>query len=177
MGLGRLLKPRRTVQAGRALYQASVAQAREPALYLALKAPDTVEGRFELYTLHVVLLLHRLKRSGQAAADTAQALFDEYLQGLDDALREMGVGDLGVGKRMRKLGEAFYGRAKSYDEALEALPDTTLLDALIARTVLAGGEAGAGPLVDYAVRAADLLSQQPLEGLLEGRATWPQVQP
>ncbi len=177
MGLGRLLKPRRTLQAGRALYQGCVVQAREPALYLSLSAPDTVEGRFELYTLHVVLLLHRLKRNGRPAADTAQALFDDYLQGLDDALREMGVGDLGVGKRMRRLGEAFYGRAKSYDEALEALPDTTLLNAVIARTVLAGGESGPGPLVDYAVRAAGRLAEQPLEALLEGRAQWPQVAP
>jgi len=175
MGLRQLLKPRRTLQAGRHLYQSAVAQARQPDLYIGLKAPDTVEGRFELYTLHVVLLLHRLKRNGQPATDTAQTLFDEYIRGLDDALREMGVGDLGVGKRMRKLGEAFYGRAKSYDEAFEALPDTALLTSVVARTVLAGETEGPESLVAYAVRAADHLAQQPLEPLLEGRAQWPQV--
>lgn len=177
MGLGRLLKPQRAAQSGRKLYVASVAQAREPALYTQLGAPDTVEGRFELYSLHVVLLLHRLKGEGAAAAGVAQVLFDDYLQGLDDALRELGVGDLSVGKRMRKLGEAFYGRAKSYDAALEALPDTVALRDLIARTVLAESDAPPEPLLGYAVRAAALLATQPLEDLLDGRAQWPQAQP
>jgi cytochrome b pre-mRNA-processing protein 3 len=200
MSLGRLLKPRRTVQSGRRLYEAAVAQAREPALYLppgqgGLGAPDTVEGRFELYTLHVVLLLHRLKPKGgdpraREAADLAQTLFDAYLQGLDDSLRELGVGDLSVGKKMRKLGEAFYGRAKSYDEALGRLPDRQPLAAVIARTVLAGSDADESPpaespaaeartradsLVAYAAAAVGVLESVPLDALLDGRAQWPQA--
>ncbi len=152
-----------------------MAQARQPVFYEALKAADTVEGRFELYTLHVVLLLHRLKGQGSQAAETAQGLFDAYLRGLDDALREMGVGDLSVGKKMRKLGEAFYGRVKSYDGALEALPATETLAAVIGRTVGAqGGEVA--PLVDYAVRANAILAGQSLQSLLEGNATWPSSQ-
>ena len=182
MGLERLLRPRRTAQAGRRLYDGAVAQSRNPALYQGpadggLGAPDTVEGRFELYTLHVVMLLHRLKNSGPQGADVAQALFDAYLQGLDDALRELGVGDLSVGKKMRKLGEAFYGRAKSYDAALAALPRTEELHSVIARTVLAEQGQDAESLVAYAVRLAASLEAQPLEALLDGRAQWPQVTP
>src|SRR5678815_3207519 len=106
--LKRLFKPRPAQAAGEALYASTVAQARTPALYAELGAPDTREGRFEIYSLHVYLLLERLKDQGPQAADTGQALFDAYVSALDNALREMGVGDLSVGKRMRKLGEAFY---------------------------------------------------------------------
>src|SRR6187399_2406964 len=116
--LKNLFKPRPAQTAGRALYAAAVAQARTPGLYAELGAPDTREGRFEIYSLHVYLLLERLKDQGPQAADTAQALFDTYLSALDHSLREMGVGDLSVGKRMRKLGEAFYGRIKGYETAL-----------------------------------------------------------
>lgn len=174
MSLGQWLKPRAATAAGRRLYDAAVAQARTPALYLDLHAPDTVEGRFELYTLHVVLLLHRLKGEGEQAADVAQALFDTYLKGLDDALREIGVGDLSVGKKMRKLGEAFYGRARNYDDALAVLPDEAPLADVISRTVLENQIADSAPLAAYAARAASGLKAQPIESILEGRAEWPQ---
>ena len=170
-----LFAPRPAIAAGRRLYTAAVAQARRPALYQTLGAPDTTEGRFELYTLHVVLLLHRLKGQGAQAAETGQGLFDAYLRGLDDALREMGVGDLSVGKKMRKLGEAFYGRAKSYDSALDALPDRVPLTAIIGRTAGVEG-ADPAPLVDYAVRARAALAEQPLSSILEGDASWPPIE-
>src|SRR5688572_17130211 len=96
----KLFKPRAAEKAGRTLYVAVVEQARQPRLYTDLGAPDTMEGRFELYSLHVILLLDRLKRQGEQAAETAQALFDTYVQSLDDALREVGVGDTSVGKKM-----------------------------------------------------------------------------
>src|SRR5437868_7409072 len=121
--LKNLFKPRPAQIAGRALYAAAVAQARTPGLYAELGAPDTPEGRFEVYSLHVYLLLERLKGQGPQAADTAQALFDTYVSSLDNSLRELGVGDTSVGKRMRKLGEAFYGRVNAYEKALAVLPD------------------------------------------------------
>jgi cytochrome b pre-mRNA-processing protein 3 len=133
-----------------------------------------VEGRFELYTLHVVLLLRRLKRQGPQAAETGQALFDAYIRGLDDALREMGVGDLSVGKKMRKLGEAFYGRVKSYDQALQALPDRQALVAVVGRTLGADG-ANVDRLADYATQAEGILAGRPLDGFLNGDAEWPRI--
>jgi cytochrome b pre-mRNA-processing protein 3 len=174
MSLSRLFAPRPAVLAGRRLYGSVVAQARHPAFYEQLGAADTVEGRFELYTLHVVLLLWRLKRQGPQAAETSQALFDAYLRGLDDALREMGVGDLSVGKKMRKLGEAFYGRVKSYDLALDALPDPQALSEVIGRTVsLGGGDQAA--LTEYAVRVLAALADVTLETLLGGEVAWPKI--
>ena len=175
----RLFGTRPQVAMGRALYHAAVAQARRPALYADLAAPDTGEGRFELYTLHVVLLMRRLKRQGEAAAETSQAMFDAYLRALDDGLRERGVGDLSVGKKMRKLGEAAYGRVKSYDEALDryaVAPEA--LTALVRRTVYAEAEAPqAAALAAYAAHAADALAAQPLERFLAGEVSWPEVIP
>jgi len=176
MKLSRLFSPRPAVLAGRRLYAAAAAQARQPAFYAAMGAPDTVEGRFELYTLHLALILRRLKGQGSRATETAQALFDAYVRGLDDALRDMGVGDLSVGKKMRRLGEAFYGRVRNYDEAIGALPDRAALEAIVARTVLMGDAVAAGAFADYAISAMAGLERQQLAALLEGDVEWPQVQ-
>ncbi|MBX3485530.1 ubiquinol-cytochrome C chaperone family protein [Phenylobacterium sp.] len=171
--LKRLFKPRPAVEAGRALYARTVAQARNPALYATLGAPDTPEGRFEVYSLHVYLVLERLKGQGPQASETAQALFDTYVSALDNSLREMGVGDLSVGKRMRKLGEAFFGRVTSYEKALAALPDRTELEAMLARTVYAGvADADIGPLADYIMAQRAVLASQPVDGFFAGEIAW-----
>jgi cytochrome b pre-mRNA-processing protein 3 len=173
MILDRLFRPKPAQTAGRALYAACVEQARTPKLYGELAVPDTVEGRFEVYTLHVVLLLDRLKRQGPVAAETSQSLFDTYVKGLDDALREMGVGDLSVGKKMRRLGEAFYGRVKNYEAAFDALPDVAELDGVLGRTVYAGVEgAPVAALQAYVLGQKADLAGQDLAGLLEGRVHW-----
>ena len=175
VNLRQMFRPRPARLAGEALYEAATRQARQPDFYLSLGVPDTVEGRFELYSLHVVLLLRRLRGDGGGAAEVAQALFDTYVSALDNALREMGVGDLSVAKKMRKLGEAFYGRAKAYDTILAAR-DHTELAALIGRTVFADvASDGCGKLADYVLDGADGLAAQPLEAVLEARPRWPEV--
>jgi cytochrome b pre-mRNA-processing protein 3 len=170
----RLFASRQGPEAGRSLYDAAARQARRQEFYLHLGAPDTVEGRFELYSLHVALLLIRLKGQGQIAAATAQALFDVYVRALDDALRDLGISDVKVGRNMKKLGEAFYGRLKAYEEAILKLPDEGELLALLGRTALKdGSEADARALAAYVSRASASLAGQPLDALLDGRAAWP----
>lgn len=177
MLLERLFRTRPAVTAGRALYDRVVSQARQPGLYGDLAVPDTVEGRFEAYSLHVVLLLHRL-RTGDAegradAREVSQALFDTYVKALDHALREMGVGDLSVGKKMRRLGEAFYGRCKSYEAAFAALPDEGPLTALLGRTAYAGVEAPpVAGLAAYVLAQRASLAAQPLAALVGGEVAW-----
>jgi cytochrome b pre-mRNA-processing protein 3 len=176
MAPARWFRPKAEAQAGRELYASAAGQARQPGFYTAIGAPDTVEGRFELFSLHVALLLLRLKGQGKRAAEVAQQLFETYVRSLDDALREMGVGDVMVGKRMRKLGEAFYGRMRSYELALAQRPDLTELQALVARTVLEAAPQGrAEALAGYAAQAADTLDGLALDDLLAGRAAWPEA--
>jgi cytochrome b pre-mRNA-processing protein 3 len=111
-----LAPPRGTIEA---IYGMIVAQAREPLFYARLGVPDTVNGRFDMVLLHLWLVLRRL-RPAPAAAAQCQALFDQFCGDMDGNLREMGVGDLTVPKRMHKFGEAFYGRNAAYDAALDA---------------------------------------------------------
>jgi cytochrome b pre-mRNA-processing protein 3 len=171
-----MIWPRRGEKAarglGRELCDSAVRQGRAPALYSRLGAPDTVEGRFELLTLHVILLIDVLRDLGAAAAPSSQALFDAYVRDLDGALREMGVGDLVVGKRMRALGQAFYGRAAAWRAAFKALPDRAEIETLVSRTILAGDvDASPAGLADYAIACRESLAAQ--EGDLLKGATWP----
>lgn len=108
------LAPRGTIEA---IYGMIVTQAREPLFYRDLGVPDTVNGRFDLLVLHLWMVLRRL-RPMAGGVDVAQALFDRFCEDLDANLREMGVGDLAVPKRMQAFGEAFYGRSAAYDLAL-----------------------------------------------------------
>jgi len=166
--------------AGQFLFERAAAQARTPALYRDGGVPDTVEGRFECYALHVDLVLYRLKGQGAEAAEVGQALFDKFLDNLDEGLRDMGVGDLSVGKKMRKLGEAIYGRMKGYDGALDtaladaAAPDLKPLSALIGRVLFANDDAPeAGPLAAYAAACARILAAQSLDQVFAGELAWP----
>jgi cytochrome b pre-mRNA-processing protein 3 len=171
-----LFRPRRSKVVASRLYAAVVAQARAPAFYTDLGVPDTIEGRFELYSLHVILLLHRLRGQGADAAEAAQGLFDTYVSALDNALRETGVGDLSVPRRMRRLGEAFYGRARALDAAFDALPDRAPLNGLLTRTVFGGAEsASATQLGDYLLQAREALAGASPQSLLAGEITWPAV--
>ncbi len=174
MFLQRLIRPGPARAVGEKLYAATVAQARTPALYAVLGAPDTPDGRFEVYTLHVLLVLGRLRALGAEAAATSQAYFDAYIGGLDNGLRELAVGDLSVGKTMRRLGEAFYGRGKALDDALAALPDRAPLDGLLGRTVYGGREdSDPAPLGDYLLHVQELLAGTSAEPLLAGDVAWP----
>ncbi len=118
------------------LYDGAVLGSRNPDLYARMGAPDTVEGRFELLTAHILLMIERLNAAGDRGAAVGQMLFDLYVRNLDGALREMGVGDLAVGKRMKGLGRLFYGRAVAYRDAF-ASGDPAALRSLVGRTVLA----------------------------------------
>lgn len=103
---------------GAELYAAAVAQARQPALYTDLAAPDTLDGRFELIVLHVHLLCRRLGALGAEGAGLAQALFDTMFRDMDRNLRELGVGDLSVGKKVQAIAGSFRGRAAALEKAL-----------------------------------------------------------
>lgn len=123
----------RPVAEARRLYDAVVAQARLPGFYRGSGVPDTLDGRFELVALHSYLLLRRLKREAQSA-DLAQAVFDAMFTDMDESLREIGVGDLSVGRRVKQMAQAFYGRIAAYDAGLAEAGDAAL-EAALARNL------------------------------------------
>jgi cytochrome b pre-mRNA-processing protein 3 len=102
-----------------ALYGTIVAQARSPAFYLAYGVADTVGARLDMIMLHLALVMQQLATTG-AARSVGQPLFDRFCRDIDDNFREMGVGDLAVPKRMRRVAEDFHGRSKAYAAALAA---------------------------------------------------------
>lgn len=139
------LAPRGTIEA---IYGMIVTQAREPIFYRDLGVPDTVNGRFDLLLLHLWLLLRRL-RTAARGPELSQALFDRFCEDMDDNLREMGIGDQVVPKRMRAFGEAFYGRTKAYDQAFEEGGEALAL--AICKNILNGADiAQAKRLAAYA---------------------------
>ena len=157
------------------LYGAIVAQARLPIFYANLAVPDTIEGRFDLIVLHVYLLFRRLANEDKETRAIGQGIFDRFVEDMDGSLREMGTGDLAVPKRMRAMGEAFYGRATSYDDALRATDDAALTAALL-RNVYGGGVAAedAGlKLAHYVRSAVATLAAQDAAAILRSTPAWP----
>lgn len=153
-----------------ALYSRAVEQARAPAFFGALGVPDNVDGRFETIALHVYLILRRLKAEGQDAADLSQDLFDAMFADMDRALREMGVGDLSVGKKVKVMARGFFGRIKAYDEGLAASDPAVLVEAL--RRNLYGTEepdpAHPTAMAGYLRREADALAAVPTAEMTAG---------
>jgi cytochrome b pre-mRNA-processing protein 3 len=158
-----------------ALYGAIVAQARSPAFYTSYGVPDTLEGRFDLIVLHLVLLLDRLGRTGDAGRSLGQGLFDEFCRDLDANLREMGVGDLTVPKKMQGFAEAFYGRQAAYLAAFAAADERELEKAL-RRNIFADAadDSGAVRLAHYVRAARRRFEGQEDTALLRGEVAFPQ---
>jgi cytochrome b pre-mRNA-processing protein 3 len=160
---------RRTVIAS--LYQRVATASREPELYTALGVPDTLEGRFEALCLHVILALRALRELPPPADEVGRDLAEALFRDLDASLREMGVGDTAVPKRMKKLGEAFYGRAHAYDGPLNADDEVALAEAL-GRNVT-GSEAPATPLARYALAVDAASKPLSLDAILSRGLTFP----
>jgi cytochrome b pre-mRNA-processing protein 3 len=158
--LQNLFRTRPRERLGQPLYERAVRQARAPGFYTSLGVADRIDARFELYTLHVLLLVMRLRDEGERGAEAGQALFDTYVSALDHALRELGVGDVSVGKKMRKLGEAMYGRMTAYEAPLRD-GDAAALAAGLARNVFESDDQAAGEaLATYALASRARLAAQ-----------------
>jgi cytochrome b pre-mRNA-processing protein 3 len=158
--LQKLFRNRHRERLGEPLYELAVRQARDPGFYTAMGVADRIDARFELYTLHVLLLVMRLRDEGERGADAGQALFDTYVSALDHTLRELGVGDISVGKKMRKLGESLYGRMTAYEGALRD-GDPAGLAASLAKNVYETDEDARGDaLAAYALDSRRRLAAQ-----------------
>ena len=144
--LGRSAGRKQTV---RQLYTATVARSREPVFFTKLGVPDTLDGRFDLLTLHAWMVLERLKDAG--LADLSQGFMDTVFIGFDEGFRDLGAGDMGMGRRMKKLADAFYGRLNSYGTSTDA---TALSHALQRNLYRGAGDAAHAESVAHYVDSA-----------------------
>ena len=173
MGLSGLFKRSKLTDKAHSLYLAVVEQARQPAFYSRYGAPDTLDGRFEMILIHAVLLLRRLRDEGEAGTDLGQAMFDVMIDDMDQSLREMGVGDLAVGRRVKAMARAFFGRAAAYEAGLSAADDDAS-EALIAALrrnlfgTVAVDDGKVAAVADYMRGVSARLGEQPGTELLAG---------
>ena len=140
MFLSRLFRKKPGDDTAHRLYVILAGQARQAAFYSGGGVPDSLDGRFDMLALHLFLVLRRLtdKQAGSSGANLAQQLFDVMFGDMDRSLREMGVGDLTVGKRIRTMSEAFYGRVEAYEAGLQAAVDNGPLMAALERNLYRG---------------------------------------
>jgi cytochrome b pre-mRNA-processing protein 3 len=166
------------------LYGDLVAAARAPGFFHTLGVPDTPEGRFEMIGLHAALILLRLQREGAAGRALGQALFDLMFADLDQGLRELGVGDLGVGRQVKRLAGQFYARLRALDAVTgsgepNGGPEVGRLGAMLRANVWQGGPepsaAQVRMLADYLIRCARRLGGQSVSSLLQGEAAFAEL--
>ena len=149
-------KERRSLAAG--LHAGLVARARDPEFFERFGVEDTLDGRFDLVVLHAWLVLERLKT---AATPLSQAFVDAVFIGFDEALRELGAGDIGMAKRVKMLAGAVYGRMQA-DGGAE---DETAMEAALVRNLYRGAsQPGAKALARYVLRAKGRLMACDVEG-------------
>ncbi|MEX0753102.1 MAG: ubiquinol-cytochrome C chaperone family protein [Xanthobacteraceae bacterium] len=158
-----------------ALYGTIVAQARSPVFYRNYGVSDTVTGRLELVLLHTYLFCRRVAAEEGATRGLGQSIFDLFCRDMDGNLREIGVGDLSVPRHMRRIGEAFYGRAAVYTPALAASDERGLSQVLM-RNVFSGQAEkaeGARRLTDYTIAADRHLARLADADLVQGHVSFP----
>lgn len=172
--LKRLFQPPRFQSEGRALYRQLSAQARLPVFYTRYGVPDTLDGRFEMLCLHAYALFHSLKGKGADAEALAQASYDAMFADLDGSLREMGVADLGVGRRIKAMTEALNGRIQAFDRAFAT--DGLDLDEAIRRNVygtVTPQEGQVRAMATYLRQIRDALAATALDDLCAARLSLP----
>lgn len=156
-------------------YRWVVEQARNPMFFEEFSVPDTLDGRFELICLHAFLYLHRLKSEQPQSAMVSQTFFDAMFADMDRGLREMGTGDLSVGRHVKRMAQGFYGRIRAYQDGL-ARGDDAALSAALARNLFGtiGESAGSlAAMVDYTRSAAAHLADQSAVELIDGYVRFP----
>lgn len=171
--LSRFLVSPRSRRIASDLYGKAVLQARQPAFYEVYGVADRLEQRFDLVALHVHLICRALSTETGRAKAVTQALFDTMCTDLDFNLRELGAGDTSIGKKMKVMAQAYYGRAEACEAGLAAADPDVLATTLARNLTLA--PAKAAPVADYVRRAARALQGTGADQIMAGNWTFPPV--
>ncbi|MEJ8474205.1 ubiquinol-cytochrome C chaperone family protein [Roseibium algae] len=158
------------------VYSQIVAQARQTAFYTAFKVPDTIDSRFDMIVLHAVLLFRRLRGEGAEISRFSQDVFDLFFHDMDATLRELGVSDTRVPKKIKAMGEAFYGRADAYMPHIDG-KDVGELAIALKRNVYAQTEEPTEEkaLARYMIAAAEALEAQLVEKIIAAEMVFPDL--
>jgi cytochrome b pre-mRNA-processing protein 3 len=155
-------------------YEVIVAAARQPVLFSDWVIPDTPLGRFESLSLHMILFLHRTKSAEKQLAALGQEVVEEFFKDVDHSLRELGIGDTSVPKRMKKLARMFYGRAAAYDGGIETRDSAALAKALERNIFPDGPQWKHAPaMAAYAIDVAKALAARNDADILAGNISFP----
>ncbi|HEY4202177.1 MAG TPA: ubiquinol-cytochrome C chaperone family protein [Devosiaceae bacterium] len=152
-----------------AVYNAIVAQSRQQKFYAEWGVPDTVTGRFDMISLHMALLFRRLRSEDKAVKAFSQAVFDLFFSDMDRSLREMGVGDLSIAKRIQKMGNLFFGFLASINAAMDTR-NVQALEDVLSRNIYAGMEAPPVRLLaQYMISESEFLEAQSVAAIVSGQ--------
>lgn len=158
------------------LYNTIVDQARLEVFYRDLDVEDSLDGRFDMITLHAVLAFHALSKRESDAIALSQATFDLMFKDMDRSLRERGIGDTSIPKKVKKMGEVFFGRSEAYRSALAAQDRAKLVDALYRNVYASMSDMkNAEHLADYVIKAAEHLDTVAFSAFEVGDLAWPEV--
>ncbi|MBO3759779.1 ubiquinol-cytochrome C chaperone family protein [Ciceribacter sp. L1K22] len=152
-------------------YSALTSMARDPFFYTDLNVPDTVMGRFEMLSAVMILFFRRTRSSERSGQELAQEIVDAFFQDVDHSIRELGVGDQGVPKRMKKLAGMFYGRLEAYAAALDT-GDRPMLAEALRRNIYPEPGAQApdmNGLADWMMKMDGYLASRPEDDVTAGK--------
>ena len=169
---------KRQLVVANSIYLAAVQQSRRPLLYVEYGVPDTVDGRFDMIVIHVMLIIRRLRREGALAKDMSQLVLNLMFDDMDRNFREMGIGDISIGKHVKKTAKAFYGRAEIIEGGLDSGKED-LSNALL-ETVFRSTEQVDDSnlkLAFYLIKADEYLGVQASESLMQGDVSFAPTAP
>jgi len=163
-------RPDPMAETAHGLYRTLVEKARDPAFYSRLAVPDTVNGRFDMVVIHAMLVLRRLRGGGQQADLAGKALLELLFKDMDQSLREMGVGDMGMKHHIKRMAKALFGRAAAYEAGLDG--DPAALAAALKENLYRHAQpqdAQLAQMSDYLRRATQQLEPQSVADIVAGR--------
>ncbi len=160
------------------IYGSLVSSARNPVLYRDLNVPDTMNGRFDMMVIHVFILAHRLKDADKKCQALSQAIFDAFLLDMDRGMREEGVGDISIPKKLKKMTQIYYGRLRAYEKPLEE-GDRPALAEIINRNIFtdAHEDKSAALIANYMLDLHAHLKTLPDQEILQGTLAIEYIEP